>query len=504
MTRSGKTSASNHRTNRREKIDAVSSDIAHRVRWVFISVILLAPVLVAALLALWWVRCPPRADYVGLFNALAAQHGGGPRCRNGHDAAIALDEQAEAILEEADARGRAAWNASPESYDPENFPGWKGLSWNALLETPATVPDKRMRDAVESAVADLESKGFFDRLSRLSSYDCFTPPPRSGVLDEFVAGMQVSHSFGTLACVRLTDALEGGDPAHIRARLDDALTLARVSSSNPTWMSAASCASLLSRICLALTERCIALPRLNEVALAEVAHALDRPEPLQSVSAFMEGSRLITRAELAHPVLGGTDRALLSPRAYWAHVMGRTRARAEAIDESWHAAARMLSQPRGLRQPVPGWNDLLNRAGHFEKDNFYDLPDIEIIATTVDRPRMLWHATRLVIAIERHRAATGRYPESLDELTPQFFSEIPADPYDPDGRFRYRRIDPLGDPFCRGYLLWSVAIDGDDNNGSTTPPDIDPWRTLWVRSEDGLGLMPGYDYVVNEPQRPRE
>lgn len=479
------------------------SDLSHRLSRLFFRLVVLLQVTIVVLVALWWVRCPPRVEYIRRYNALTAQHGGVPGCHNGHDAVIALNEQADQALEAADARGKAAWDASPESYDPANFSGWGTISWYQLLEPQVTLRDRRMREAVESAIADLEASGFFARLSALSAYECFTPPPRSESFFEPSASLLIGSSLGTLARARLNDALDSCDAAAIRARLADTLTLALVQAADPDWLSVTVGSRFISQVCASVIERCVSPPYLDEASLHAIAVTFDQPMPVLDVGVFMEGSRLIRLGEFGHPLQSSALSAFRSPKAYWAHLTGGTRARAEAIDKSWRAAAAMLAQPPGLRSPPPGLNDLLARAGAHERLDF-SAPKLDSLAPTTDRPRMLWPATRVVVALERHRAALGGYPESLDDLSPRFLSEIPADPYDPDGRFRYRRIDADQDPFCRGYLLWSVGIDGEDNGGTTTPPNIDPWRTLWIRSDDGLGLMLGYDYVVNEPARPRE
>jgi hypothetical protein len=64
---------------------------------------------------------------------------------------------------------------------------------------------------------------------------------------------------------------------------------------------------------------------------------------------------------------------------------------------------------------------------------------------------------RTALAIERYRLATGKVPESLEELVPQYLREVPIDPF--DGKpIRYIRAE-------RGYRLYSTLEDGQDNAG---------------------------------------
>ena len=70
------------------------------------------------------------------------------------------------------------------------------------------------------------------------------------------------------------------------------------------------------------------------------------------------------------------------------------------------------------------------------------------------------------IAVERFRLAHGQLPENLNDLVPQFLSEIPADPF--DGQLlRYHRL-------AKGYVIYSVGSDGHDDGGREKPAD---WKS---------------------------
>ncbi len=76
---------------------------------------------------------------------------------------------------------------------------------------------------------------------------------------------------------------------------------------------------------------------------------------------------------------------------------------------------------------------------------------------------------RTALAIERYRLATGKVPERLEELMPQYLKEVPIDPFDGQP-IRYKRADP-------GYRLYSILEDGQDNAGKekTEVPRGDPY-----------------------------
>jgi hypothetical protein len=63
------------------------------------------------------------------------------------------------------------------------------------------------------------------------------------------------------------------------------------------------------------------------------------------------------------------------------------------------------------------------------------------------------------LAIHFFRLDHGRRPDSLDELVPRYLPVVPLDPFAPDGAtIRYR-------PDTTPALLYSVGVDGTDNNG---------------------------------------
>jgi hypothetical protein len=70
---------------------------------------------------------------------------------------------------------------------------------------------------------------------------------------------------------------------------------------------------------------------------------------------------------------------------------------------------------------------------------------------------------RVACALERHRLATGHYPESLAVLTPRFLVAIPPDPVN-GGPLLYHRDDP------DRYILYSVGLNETDDGGVASVP----------------------------------
>ncbi len=103
------------------------------------------------------------------------------------------------------------------------------------------------------------------------------------------------------------------------------------------------------------------------------------------------------------------------------------------------------------------------------KDNYYILSSLLLPAFDL---AVFKEATELAkvreagvaLAIECFRQQTGRLPENLNELVPQFLSDVPEDPFDGQS-LRYHQL-------AHGYVIYSVGRDGHDNNGREPPDHI--------------------------------
>ena len=89
-----------------------------------------------------------------------------------------------------------------------------------------------------------------------------------------------------------------------------------------------------------------------------------------------------------------------------------------------------------------------------------------------------------VIALERYRLRHKKFPASLNELVPEFVSEVPIDYM--DGKPLRYRLD--GDQF----VLWSVGPNGKDDNGT---PKSQP-NFSWMLGPDDVWPQPASDAQV--------
>jgi hypothetical protein len=87
------------------------------------------------------------------------------------------------------------------------------------------------------------------------------------------------------------------------------------------------------------------------------------------------------------------------------------------------------------------------------------LPALTKVATLHHRMHLEAELNQVMIALELHHLAHGRYPEALSALAPAYLSAVPPDRY--AGRpLRYAVTE-------RGYRLYSVYEDGVDDGGRT-------------------------------------
>jgi hypothetical protein len=98
------------------------------------------------------------------------------------------------------------------------------------------------------------------------------------------------------------------------------------------------------------------------------------------------------------------------------------------------------------------------------------MPGVRAFIDALDRERTRQAALVLGLALELYHREHGHFPAALDELVKAgYLKSIPADPFGKGEPLRYRlEADPQ-----RGAVLWSVWIDGIDQNGKIA---VDPQR----------------------------
>ena len=105
-----------------------------------------------------------------------------------------------------------------------------------------------------------------------------------------------------------------------------------------------------------------------------------------------------------------------------------------------------------------------------------------------DRHLAFRNGTLAVLSLEQFRAANGKLPGSLAE------AKLPdaADPYS-GLSFKYRLTDPAKEPGGRRYVVYSVGLDGKDDEGKVDPQCLHCDNALRPYGS-------GQDFIINRPR----
>lgn len=115
---------------------------------------------------------------------------------------------------------------------------------------------------------------------------------------------------------------------------------------------------------------------------------------------------------------------------------------------------------------------------------------------------------RIMIALKAYQATHGRFPDGLERLVPEFLAEIPLDPITGES-FAYR-LAPDDDPHGRPYLLYSIGLDGQDNQGRMIEDGRPSGVISTHKSSDAISTYKwsesarGFDFVINRPRPSNE
>lgn len=104
------------------------------------------------------------------------------------------------------------------------------------------------------------------------------------------------------------------------------------------------------------------------------------------------------------------------------------------------------------------------------------MPAVMKVVDSHCRSRADLRCVLTALAVERYRLAHGRWPETLEQLVPNFLAEVPKDPYDRKP-LRFKHLDD-------GVLIYSVGPDGKDDGGKIdrqkyATPGSDMGFRLW-------------------------
>lgn len=132
-------------------------------------------------------------------------------------------------------------------------------------------------------------------------------------------------------------------------------------------------------------------------------------------------------------------------------------------------------------------------------------PALDLLVAIEDRANSELDLLRLAAALAVYRAEKRSYPESLRDLVPSVLTRLPVD-RDNQKQFRYR-------PHGNGYLLYSVGLNGEDDDGDNEiygriagrlqddMPDSDPQKSARIPpdSDDYSIRVPTPTFALPKP-----
>lgn len=151
----------------------------------------------------------------------------------------------------------------------------------------------------------------------------------------------------------------------------------------------------------------------------------------------------------------------------------------EAINEIIADSQKTASQ----RRSPDAWKAWRATRISLAENIFTQTIALESAASISDAEASKRGGTLLQLALMAHKHRVGTYPASLEQLVPTELSALPTDPLALDGRYIYR-VD--GD----NYMLYSVAADGVDNQGTMRPTEA-------FRVFNNTTFAAGYDFVFS-------
>jgi hypothetical protein len=133
------------------------------------------------------------------------------------------------------------------------------------------------------------------------------------------------------------------------------------------------------------------------------------------------------------------------------------------------------------------------------RDAFERLPKRQVVVRThfpylegdilhAERADLTTAGTKIMLALEIHRAAKGSYPPSLIQLEPSLQALGVKELWITE--LRYKVFAPGADPDGRGYVLYWIGIDNVDNDGRFNER---------LNQETWLKHSAGFDQIINVP-----
>ncbi|MBK9189597.1 MAG: hypothetical protein IPM33_11655 [Phycisphaerales bacterium] len=367
--------------------------------------------------------------------------------------------------------------------------GWPaGWTWPPQTSDvlSANAPDIVLMHT-RAIIAAHEQAGVFERLAALRDQRHFVRPLPSNekLLNMLLPELSNARALTRTNTARQRLAHQAGDDATMLASFEGTLTLARALGRQSTLIDRLVAVAIRAMACQELRTELLERPP-GEATLVALLRTLDQLDSEPGLELSLEGERLFAMDTIqwthtddgngdgrfipsaAGPLsaMAGSTPIATSPIANLAGFVlpskkETTRVFNEYYDMAIDHAALMPSQRAASGRTLDTWIEALPRLQVLPK---LLLPAFDKAIHASDASTLDVASTRLMLAIEIHRARTGVLPAALADLVPGILPALPVDPWNPDG-FVYRP-----DAGQRaGYVLYAKGADGVDNGGTYDP-----------------------------------
>lgn len=386
---------------------------------------------------------------------------------------------------------------------------WGNLqNWPAYAEifdpgsTRAASPESRALNTniAHQHIAALVKSGFFDRLDEAArSPRAVRPlPDKPGAWDGRLLAfqpplMREARLLATIVCAQIKLDLVRNDPAVAARRFEGGIAMARVFATQWSMFDRNTSDAIVVQM-LDIVRRHILESDPNPVFLDGVAAAMERQFALLPPASFIvAGQRLVAQdmfrwcyadrdtgdgVALPGPMLEAAELGGNNVDLFFQTDFAPRNQTQEKVAAFFDQAEAMIRVPRYERSDRMGFlADAVDKAPEDLRT-----PVLPIVAFIVQRAFAAADelaterdGMRVLVALERHRIRTGKYPADLNTLVP---TELPALPIDrfTGKTFIYRTLEKGQDRLAlahpriareRGYLLYSPGHDGKDNNAES-------------------------------------
>jgi hypothetical protein len=371
----------------------------------------------------------------------------------------------------------------------------------------------RRRDVARRFIEGYRKAGIYDLLDQIATKPLFLREKQPGHLLEMVLLDLGAVRDIARACGARMHLARGKDAKEFADAFQQAMGVARVCAADPVLISHLVGIAIRDHVCAELRE---ALVR-GEVppgALDRIAATLERQSKVQPISFAIQGEELSTLdiIQWAHTEDG--RRIVASARSLenfsgglqssgsrllnLAAPLYPSKQQVTAMAQDYYARLREYSSTPPAARAALKWDPAAFMRSLDWNDDLLKvmLPALDRAVLTADGDRADTDGLRVVVAIERYRAAHGSLPKDLGTLVPEFLAEVPDDWFAPKGATMKYRVLPAPDSLGRTYLVYSVGEDGRDDGGVETPIGLAP-------PGRALPLVPS-DRVINRVKTERK